>query len=99
MIGNVAYNKSEIHTNDFKYKDKNLKENFASFLNSKVNRPDQIMHLKPPTTMRAQLNKTSDHGKHLVEEISNISKYKVEQENVFLYNNSNMIGGTFNIVF
>ena len=45
--------------------------------------------------MRAQLNKTSEHVKHLVEEIGDISKYRVEQENHFLYNDSNMIEGIF----
>ena len=46
--------------------------------------------------MRAQLNKTSDHVKHLVEEIGDITKYKIEQETFLLYDGSNMIEGSFN---
>ena len=45
--------------------------------------------------MRAQLNETSQHVKHLVQEIRDISKYRVEEGNHFLYDNSNMIEGPF----
>ena len=83
IVGNVAYNKPEIPVKGFKYKDKNLEKNFTNFLNGKLSRPDQIFHLKPPATMRAQLNKTSDHVNHLVKEIGDITKYKIEQEAFF----------------
>ena len=51
--------------------------------------------MKPPPTMRVQINKTSDHVIHLVKEIIDINKYKVGQGNYFLYDDSNMIGTTF----
>lgn len=53
------------------------------------------MSIKPPATTRAQLNKTSDCVIHLIKEIGNIDKYKIEQENYFLYDDSNMIQTTF----
>ena len=51
--------------------------------------------MKPPPTMRVQLNKTSDHVIHLVKEIGDINKYKIGQENYSLYDDSNMIEATF----
>ena len=53
------------------------------------------IELKPPVTLRAQLNKTSDHVIDLVKEIGDINKYKIEQENYFLYDDSNMIETSF----
>ena len=80
IIGNISYNVITISKREFKYKDKNLNENFASFLNSVVNRSNQVLCIKPPATMRAQLNKTSDRVIHLVKEIGDFNKYKVEQK-------------------
>ena len=58
-------------------------------------RPSQTLHIKPAATLRAQLNKTSDQVIHLVKEIGDINKYKIEQEKYFLYDDSNMIEATF----
>ena len=58
-------------------------------------RANQTLHIKPAATLRAQLNKTSDQVIHLVKEIGDINKYKIEQENYFLYDDSNMIEATF----
>ena len=79
----------------FRYKEKNLRENLAGFLSCNVIRPNQTLHIKPAATLRAQLNKTSDQVIHLVKEIGDINKYKIEQENYFLYDDSNMIEATF----
>ena len=79
----------------FVYIDKNVNENFSNFLSSNNGIFNKTILVKPPATMRTQLNKTSEHVKHLVEEIGDISKYMVEQENYFLYDNSNMIEGAF----
>lgn len=65
--------------------------NFVGFSDCMVNRPNQTLRIKPPATMRAQLNKTSDRVTHLVKEIDDIKKYKIDQENYFLYDGSNMI--------
>ena len=58
-------------------------------------RPNQTLHIKPLATLRAQLNETSNHIIHLVKEIGDINKYKIEQENYFSYDDSNMIKATF----
>ena len=58
-------------------------------------RRNQTLHIKPLATLRAQLNKTSDHVIRLVKEIGDINKYKIEQENYFSYDDSNMIKATF----
>ena len=80
----------------FNYKDKNLRENFTGFLSYTVIISNQTLHINPPATLRAQLNKTSDNGViHLVKEIGDINKYKIKQKNYFLYDNSNMIEATF----
>ena len=90
MIGDMFYNTPTIPTRKFENRDKNLNQNFAAFLNSKVKEPNQILELKPTSTMTAQLNKTSNHVLHLLKEIDDINKYKIEQENYFLYDNSNI---------
>ena len=95
MIGDTFYNTPTIPTRKFENRDKNLNQNFAAFLNSKVKEPNQTLELKPTSTMTAQLNKTSDHVLHLLKEIDDINKYKIEQENYFLYDNSNMIETNF----
>ena len=95
IIANKEYNKSEMNLRRFVYTDKNVNENFSNFLSSKNDIFNKTILVKPPATMRTQLNKTSEHVKHLVEEIGDISKYRVEQENYFLYDNSNMIEGAF----
>ena len=46
-------------------------------------------------TLRAQLNETSNHIIHLVKEIGDINKYKIEQENYFSYDDNNMTKATF----
>ena len=92
IIANKEYNKPEMNLRRFVYTDKNVNENFLSSNDEIFNK---TILVKPPATMRAQLNKTSEHVKHLVEEIGDISKYRVEQANYFLYDNSNMIGGAF----
>ena len=79
----------------FVYTDKNINENFSNFLSSSNEISNKTILVKPPATVRVQLNKTSEHVKHLVEEIGDISKYRVEQENYFLYDNSSMMEGTF----
>ena len=58
-------------------------------------RPNQTLHIKPLATLRAQLNKTRDHVIRLIKEIGDINKYKIEQENYFSYDDSNMIKATF----
>ena len=77
------YNTPTIPRSIFKYKDKNPRENFAGFLNCTMIRPNHTLLIIPPVTVRAQLNKTSDHVIHLVKEIGDINKYKIEQENYF----------------
>ena len=77
------------------YRDKNLRENFASFSYCAVHRPNQTLHMKPSAIMRAQLNKKSDCVIRLVKEIGDIKKCKIEQENCFLYDDSNTIETTF----
>ena len=81
------YNTPTILRRVFKYKDKNIRENFAGFLNCTVIRPNKTLNIKPPVILKAQLIKTSDHVIHLVKEIS--------EENYFLYEDSNMIEATF----
>ena len=78
------YNTSTIPRRVFKYKDKNLRENSAGFLNCTVIRPNQTLHIKLLATLRAQLNKTSNHAVHFVKEIGDVNKYKLEME-FFLY--------------
>ena len=95
IFGDELYSTPTIPRRVSKYKDKNSREHFAGLLNCTVIRPNQILHIKPPTTLRAQLNKTSDHVIHLAKEIGNTNKYKTEQENNFLYDHSNMIEATF----
>ena len=56
----------------FKYKDKNIRANFARFLNCTVIRPKQVFRIKHSATLRAQLNETSDHVIHFVKEIGDI---------------------------
>ena len=58
-------------------------------------RPNQTLHITPAATLRAQLNKTSDQVVHFIKEIVYINKYKIEQENYFLYDDSNMTEATF----
>ena len=89
------YNTPTIPRRAFKYKDKNLWENFVGFLNCTMMRSNQTLHIKPPSTLRTQLNKRSDHFIHLVKQIGDINRYKVEQENFFLYDDSNMIETNF----
>ena len=79
----------------FVYTDKNVNENFSHFLSSNNEIFNKTILVKLPATMRTQLNKTSEHVKHLVKEMGDISKYRVEQENYFLYDNSNMTEGAF----
>lgn len=71
----MFYNTSTIPGRVFKCKGKNLWENFANFLNCVVHRPNQTLRIKPPATVRAQLNKTSDRVIHLDKEIADINKY------------------------
>ena len=91
----MLYNTPTIPRRVFTYKDKNIKENFASFINRTVIRPDKILHIKPPVALKGQINKTSDHVIHLVKEISDINKYKIEQKKYFIYDDSNMIEASF----
>ena len=77
------------------YRYKNLRENFTSFSNCAVHRPNQTLRLNPSAIMRAQLHKKSDCVIHLVKEIGDIKKYKIEQGNCFLYDDSNTIETTF----
>ena len=65
----------------FKNRDKNL------------NKPNQIRRIKPLATIIAHLNKTSDRVLHLVKEIGDINK--IDQENYFLYDDSDMTETTF----
>ena len=95
VFGDTLYNTPTIARRVFKYKDKNLREHFSGFLNCTVIRPNQTLHIKPLATLRAQLNETSNHIIHLVKEIGDINKYKIEQENYFSYDDSNMIKATF----
>ena len=97
IFGGTLYNTPTIPRRLFKYKDKNLREIFAGFLSCTVIRPNQTLHIKPPATLRAQLSKTSDHVIHLVKEIGDINKYKIEQENYFSYNDNDMIEATFSM--
>ena len=71
-FGDTLHNMPAIPRRVFKYKDKNIRENFARFLNCTVIRPKQALRIKPPATLRAQLNKTSDHVIHFVKEIGDI---------------------------
>ena len=64
---------------------------FVGFSDCMVNRPNQTLRIKPPATMRAQLYEASDRVMHLVKEVDDIKKYKIEQENYFLYDDSNLI--------
>lgn len=45
-------------------------------------------------TLKTELNKISDHIKDLVQKIGQISETRLEQENYFLYDNSNIINKT-----
>ena len=40
-----------------------------------MHRHNQTLRIKPPATVRAQLNKTSDRVIHLDKEIADINKY------------------------
>ena len=91
----MLYNTPTIPRRVFKYKDKNIKENFAGFINYTVIRPDKILHIKSPVALKAQIYKTSDHVIHLVKEISDINKYKIELKKYFIYDDSNMIEASF----
>ena len=51
MIGDTFYNTPTIPTRKFENRDKNLNQNFAAFLNSKVKEPNQTLELKPTSTM------------------------------------------------
>ena len=53
-------------------------------------RPNQTLLIKSPATLKTQPNKTCDRVIHLVKEIDDINKYKIEQENFILYGNSNI---------
>ena len=86
----MLYKMQVIPRRPFEYRDENLRENFVGFSDCMVSRPNQTLRIKPPATMRAQLNKTSDRVIHLVKEIDDINKYKIEQENFILYGNSNI---------
>ena len=79
----MLYNVLVILRRLFKYRDKNL------------NKPNQIRRIKPLATIRAQLNKTSNRVIHLAKEIGDINKYKIDQENYFLSDDSEMIETTF----
>ena len=83
IFGDMLYNMPRISRRVFKHKDKNLRENFANSINCAVIRPNQTLLIKPPATMMAQLNKTSDRIIHLVEKIGDINKYKIKLENFF----------------
>ena len=91
IFGDMLYKIQVIPRRPFEYRDENLRENFVGFSDCMVNRPNQTLRIKPPATLRAHLNKTSVHVIHLVKEIDDINKYKIEQENYFLYDDSNMI--------
>ena len=95
IFGYMLYNVPVIPLRLFRYWDKNIREDFVGFLNCNGNRPNQIVRIKPPATTRAQLDRTSDCVIHLIKEIGNIGKYKIEQENYVLHDNSNMIQTTF----
>ena len=95
MIGDTFYDTPMIPARKFEFRDKNLNQNFEAFLSSEVKEPNQTLEIKPPPTMRVQLNKTSDHVIHLVKEIGDINKYKIGQENYSLYDDSNMTETTF----
>ena len=88
IFGYMLYNVPVIPLRLFRYWDKNVREDFAGFLNCNGNRPNHIVRIKPPAKTRAQLNKTSDCVIHL-------DKYKIQQENYFLYDYSNMMQTTF----
>ena len=85
IFRDMLYNVPVIPLILFRYRDKNLREDFAGFLNCDVSRPNQILHIKPLATMRARLNKTRDRVIHLVKEIGDINKYKSEQEFFFMW--------------
>ena len=68
----LYYNTPKLPRRVFKYKDKNLRENFAGFLNCTLIRPNQTLHIKPPATLRAQLNEIRDHVLHVAEQIDDI---------------------------
>ena len=68
----MLYNVPVMPLRLFRYRDISFRDDFAGILNCNVNRPNQIVRIKPPATMRAQLNKTSYQVIHLVKEILKI---------------------------
>ena len=69
--------------------------NFNQALNSSNNILNDIQFAPIPKTLKTELNKISKFIQNLVQKLGQISATKLEQENYFLYNSSNMINKTF----
>ena len=69
-------------------------QSFNQALNSSKIILNDIQFAPILKTLKTELNKISDHIKDLVQKIGQISETRVEQENYFLYDNSNIINKT-----
>ena len=64
-------------------------QSFNQALNSSKIILNDIQFAPILKTLKTELNKISDHIKDLVQKIGQISETRLEQENYFLYDNSN----------
>ena len=69
-------------------------QSFNQALNSSKIILNDIQFAPIRKTLKTELNKISDHIKDLVQKIGQISETRLEQENYFLYDNSNIINKT-----
>ena len=69
-------------------------QSFNQALNSSKIILNDIQFAPILKTLKTELNKISDHIKDLVQKIGQISETRLEQENYFLYDNSNIINKT-----
>lgn len=69
-------------------------QSFNQALNSSKIILNDIQFAPILKTLKTELNKISDHIKDLVQKIGQISETRLEQENYFLYENSNIINKT-----
>ena len=65
-------------------------QSFNQALNSSKIILNDIQFAPILKTLKTELNKISDHIKDLVQKIGQISETRLEQENYFLYDNSNI---------
>ena len=77
------------------YTDQDTKQDFYKTISSGNDILNKHQYEPIQPNLKTEYNKISDPAKDLVQKIGDSSRVKIEQENCFLYDNSNMINQTF----